>query len=338
MTEWAQSLKRDREYETDETISLLINLRQIDDQVQDALFTADASQLSLSDGQALMHVRFINVQLDGWKNECNGVASQRLLELSFSYTKMQVHSVALRPSPSDLPASVRSSQINSLLSALEAGKLFLDTLLSFPAHEYHLISFSEWIRLPAVIMTVSRLCIPSESHAAIGWDTQAAQERVRLDLCLESLCYRMQTLTAFDKAKRPQTDFWHAMRMINELTKNWYMRKIRPEQPSQPPSVPTPSGSFEHSASESSCPLTGAPRMHSNNNAGNQYNNSSGTHYMEDFNIDMPVEEEANNDPFALMKSADFDMSQFFDMAGSIWGDESYSNYTSMAYGGGAAF
>ena len=338
MSEWAQSLKQNREYETDETINLLISLRQIDDQVQDALFTADGSQLPISDGRALMHVRFIDAQLDTWKRECDGVASQRLLELSFSYAKMQLHSVALRSSPSELPASVRSSQINSLLSSLEAGKRFLDTLLSFPAQEYHLISFSEWMRLPAVIMTVARLCIPSEQHATIGWDTQAAQDRVRLDLCLESICYRMSTLTAFDKTKRPETDFWHAMQMINDLTKNWYIRKIRPERPSQTPSMPTPGDSIEHSVSEGSCPITGAPRVHSTHHASDRYNHLPDTNYMDEFNMDMPPETEANGDPFALMRSADFDMGQFFDMAGSIWGEDSYNSYAGMSFGGGGQF
>jgi hypothetical protein len=339
MTEWAKGLKRDREYETDETISLLISLRQIDDQVQDELFTADASQLPMSDGRALMHVRFIDIQLDSWKRECNGVASQRLLELSFSYAKMQLHSVALRPSPSELPASVRLSQLNSLLSALEASKRFLDTLLSFPAHEYHLISFSEWMRLPPVIMTVSRLCIPSKDHAAIGWDTQAAQDRVRLDLCLESLCYRMQSLSTFDQTKRPYPDFWYAMRMINELTKNWYIRKIRPEQPSQTPSVATPSTPNEQRVSEGSCPITGAS-MRSTHHTGDRHNTLADTNYnyMEDFNMDMPPEADVSSDPFALMRSAEFDMSQFFDMAGGIWGDDSYNNYAGMAFGSGAPF
>jgi hypothetical protein len=126
--------------------------------------------------------------------------------------------------------------------------------------------------------------------------------------------------------------------MINDLTKNWYIRKIRPERPSQTPPVPTPSGSIEQSASESLCPITGAPRMHSTHHAGDQYNNLPGTHYMEDFNIDMLAENEANSDPFALMRSADFDMGQFLDMAGGIWGDESYNNYNGMAFGGGASF
>jgi hypothetical protein len=36
------------------------------------------------------------------------------------------------------------------------------------------------------------------------------------------------------------------------------------------------------------------------------------------------------------MRSADFDMGQFFDMAGSIWGEDSYNSYAGMSFGGGA--
>jgi hypothetical protein len=77
MAEWAESLKQEREYESDETISHLVSLRQIDDQIQDTLFTADAMQLPLSDGRTLMHVRFMQAQLDSWKRESNDASSQR---------------------------------------------------------------------------------------------------------------------------------------------------------------------------------------------------------------------------------------------------------------------
>jgi hypothetical protein len=77
MADWAQNLKQEREYDSDETISHLVSLRQIDDQIQDTLFTADAIRLPLSDGRTLMHVRFMEAQLDAWERESHGAASQR---------------------------------------------------------------------------------------------------------------------------------------------------------------------------------------------------------------------------------------------------------------------
>ncbi|KAF1941635.1 hypothetical protein EJ02DRAFT_512302 [Clathrospora elynae] len=59
MAEWAQKLKQYREYESDETLGHRISWRQIDDQIQDTLFTSDALHLPLSYGQTLMHEQFM---------------------------------------------------------------------------------------------------------------------------------------------------------------------------------------------------------------------------------------------------------------------------------------
>ncbi|KAL7770771.1 hypothetical protein CFE70_000710 [Pyrenophora teres f. teres 0-1] len=188
MAEWAQTLKQDHEYESDEIIPHLISLRQIDDQIQDALFTADAKRLPLSDAGTLMHVKFMEAQLDSWKKNIVGVRSQRL------------------------------------------------------------------------IMTVAKLCMPSDAHLASRWDVQTAQDRVRLDLCLESLCYPAS------------------------------------------------------------------------------YDRPAGIDYMGDINMDIAAENNNGNDSFAFLKDMDFDMEQFFDMDGGIWGDESYNTYSAMGLGDRAPF
>jgi hypothetical protein len=77
MTEWAQNLKAVREYESDETISHLITLRQIDDQVQDNLFSAGTKDLPLSDARTLMHVRFLESQLYMWKRDSQDAGAER---------------------------------------------------------------------------------------------------------------------------------------------------------------------------------------------------------------------------------------------------------------------
>jgi hypothetical protein len=233
---------------------------------------------------------------------------------------MLLHSVAMRPSLTEQSSSsADSTQLNALLSALEAGKRFLDALLAFPMEEYYLISFSEWMRLPTVIMTVARLCMPTNANITSGWDFKTAQERVRLDLCLESLCYRMQQLSTYDKAKQLHPDFWFAMRFINDLTKTWYMRKIKLPTSAQP----TPSGVTTRGCSERSGPSAGAlPTPASDQNLPS-FGMGTGLHMGAD----------GDGDPFAFMKDLDFDMEQFFDVG--IWGDESY---TGMGFGGGMPF
>ncbi|KAF2853711.1 hypothetical protein T440DRAFT_465479 [Plenodomus tracheiphilus IPT5] len=326
MTEWAQNLKQDREYESDETIGHLISLRQIDDQIQDTLFAGSTRDTNLSDPRTLMHMRFMAALLETWKKESSAAESRRVLGLSSSFTDMLLHSVALRSQPSDQFPSHDSTHLSALLSALEAGKRFLDTLLTFPAQEYHLISFCEWMRLPVVIMTIAKLCMPTDAHVAAGWDFKAAQDRTRLDLCLESICYRMQSLSTYDRRSQPHPDFWHAMRAINDLTKTWYMRKIRPADATS--SQVTPNSFTGLATSESSCPSSRVVPTPMTHQAEQGYDSLAGINYMQDINMDVQVDTEDDHDPFAAMKHADFDMEQFLDMG--IWGDQ---NYVGMGFG-----
>jgi hypothetical protein len=77
MSQWAQNLNDEREYDSDETIRHLITLRQLDDQVQESLFTGDAADMPLSDARTLMHVRFLESQLDTWRMESQGAGAHR---------------------------------------------------------------------------------------------------------------------------------------------------------------------------------------------------------------------------------------------------------------------
>ena len=252
------------------------------------------------------------------------------LDLSYSFTELQLHGIGLRTAQSSpQPSTPNSTQLNALLSTLEAGKRFLDALLAFPISDYHLISFSEWMRLPYVVITVSRLCIPSEAHAAAQWDVKAAQDRVRLDLYLESLCYRMQGLSTYDKRKQPHPDFWWAMRMIMDLAKDWYCRKVQSKK--SPSSQPTPND----------LPTPDTLRNFSHGNANllgpSQTPSTDGVAHtpfpgMGAIDMDNPCVNagSGSHDPLSFMRNMDFDMDQFFDMG--IWGSESYEG---MGFGGG---
>lgn len=77
MTEWAQDLKRHGEFPTDEVLGHLVSLRQLDDQVQDTLFTGAARDAGLTDARVVMHIRFLKTQLDAWKRDSEGVQCQR---------------------------------------------------------------------------------------------------------------------------------------------------------------------------------------------------------------------------------------------------------------------
>lgn len=84
MGEAAENLEQEQEYESDNVMSRLVSLRQIEEHIQDTLFTADNVQLSLSDGRVLMHLRSIEAQLDAWKAKSCHSASPRRKSFSVS--------------------------------------------------------------------------------------------------------------------------------------------------------------------------------------------------------------------------------------------------------------
>ena len=255
-----------------------------------------------------------------------------MLILSHAFTDMMVHSVALRPSPEhEQPSTTDGTHVKALLSTLEASKRFFDTLLSFPAENYYLISFAEWMRLPGVMMTAAKLCIPSTAHTAVGWDVKAAQDLVGLELSLEVMCYRFQNQTTYDKTTQPHPDFWWAMRFVTDLTRTWYVRKINPEKDADGPSQPASSDKAVHNCIYQN---RGALPTPPDGRAPDQFPDLANVDFG---NMDMSLgtEMDGGNDPFAFMRSADFDMEQLFDM-GSIWNDDAYHG---MGFGdGGTSF
>jgi hypothetical protein len=230
---------------------------------------------------------------------------------------MQLHAVGLRPLPVEvLQFGQCAAQRNEMLLTLEAGRRFLDTLLEFPVDDYHIISFSDWMRVPHVVVTLSRLCIPNNSHASIPWDAKAAQGRVRLDLYLESLCHRMQGLSTYDKVKQPHPDFWRAMHMILDLTRVWYSRRIRGEKKT-PHTAASYDGANNATIITSGVTPTDCP---------------SGFSFSATGSMDAPAMGAGNlsQDPAEFMRGMDLDMDLFLDMG--IWGHESYEG---MGFGGG---
>lgn len=252
---------------------------------------------------------------------------------------MQLHSIALRvPKSSNQNYDADATRLNALIATLEACKRFLDTLLACPVSNYHVLAFTEWFRIPVVVITLARLCIPSDAHTSAQWDAKAAHERGRLDLYLESLCYRMKGLTTFKRTQTIHHDFYWAMEMIMDMTRNWFMKKISTKKtPST--GIPTPD-SFPGSAHGSANNDPGVTSTPVRPDA----TNCPYVTLDQDPNFDG----KNTDDPFVFMRDADFDMDKYvfvssmsvqilinvsvrFFNAG-LWGDETYHE---LGFGGG---
>lgn len=130
----------------------------------------------------------------------------------------------------------RYRQLSSLSSQLEAGKNFFDTLVAVPTDSTHLVSFPEWITVPRMVMGMARLSMHSISHP-VEWSSKDAQDRLRLNLYLDSLCFRMHNLTTYSPPEQPHPDYWTVMKEIMQAVNAWYTRNIKAERQSNPASL-----------------------------------------------------------------------------------------------------
>lgn len=212
MTECGRRLESDLEFPSDRRILHLISLRRIDDRINDALRLADSESIPENNLRLQMSLQLLQSQVKEWigriptdSYQCgrplitvsveNSPVSLSTLgmELAYNFTDMELHSVGLRMAPNPTenaeissPHSANVDQFNILLSCLDSGKAYLDKILSVPPTQYHLFSFVEWMRLPYVLLIISKLASSNGSRVAAHWNIRTAQERVRLDLYLES--------------------------------------------------------------------------------------------------------------------------------------------------------
>lgn len=124
---------------------------------------------------------------------------------------MELHSAGLNSDPSNEtqpPPPEKTAFSDNMFSCLDAGKSFLDVVLECSLDQYRIFSFVEWMRLPVVLLNIAKLSFENDRFAAAGWDPRTARSHVRLDLYLESLCYRMQSLTTFNPPSQPYPDFF----------------------------------------------------------------------------------------------------------------------------------
>ena len=146
-------------------------------------------------------------------------------------------------------------------------------------------------------MTLARLCIPSDTHYAAQWDVGAAHERGRLDLYLESLCYRMKSLSTYKKTQNFHADFYWAMEMIMEMTKSWFMNKIKVKPASSDTCTPEMMQIITHGLLTDVSAASTTPSMHEGPGC-------PLTSLDSDFNLDCSN----RHDPLAIIRNIDFDM------------------------------
>ncbi|KAF2482398.1 hypothetical protein BDY17DRAFT_324684 [Neohortaea acidophila] len=222
-------LREGAEFESDATIETLVSWRHLDDQVNE-LCQKLRSQTSVSPDEDL---RSVDANMHHYHQDLAGNIGNdvvRTPELLFYFAKMELCNAVVQYG-NDLGDSSRTAEYNSIktIECLDAGRSFLETLLEHSVHVYHQIPFVVWMRLPLIIITLTALTLSP--------DAAAPDRSIRLELYLEALCSRMQTLTTCCPPHQPLPDFWKAMFVIMDQARTWYVSRARSLAPTSETSV-----------------------------------------------------------------------------------------------------
>jgi hypothetical protein len=239
MLKCVERLHHDLELTSDVCLSGLVNAQRLEDELFDicaAEFVDEHRLLNLSRIKiSLMELRKETSRNGNQRREyCPRTPAQRhnhvlpVPTILLRYSEMVLFN--FRPQAEGM--AVLNSDLHSkeeleaVRSTVEAGRAVLDTLVDCPVSEYSSISFVEWMRLPQVISTLTKDLLLADSSASKSRIAEI-RDHVRLDLYLESLCYRMQTLTTFKPPEQPRVDFWVAMRVVLDKMREFYVRHMR---------------------------------------------------------------------------------------------------------------
>ena len=149
------------------------------------------------------------------------------MALSKIYAESQIAAIPLlaptleaRNSSTNIDNPDSDRIVSSLRRCLSAVKAFFTTLLSLPLPELQDLSFVQWAQLVQVFKIAPKLCFPIPTCP--GWDAARARDELRLDLVLDSLCYRMQELTSTNSQDQLQPDQPLMFKSVLQLLKNVY--------------------------------------------------------------------------------------------------------------------
>ncbi|KAF2169404.1 hypothetical protein M409DRAFT_52652 [Zasmidium cellare ATCC 36951] len=229
MHEWSRHLSENGEYDTDSVIELLIESRRISDMVHAQTYR-NLTLPTTSGDQLLETFHFWISQCEGWKHQRGRREQARLLDLIRYSLETKLHKTLTSNLANDARqinnADRMYRQLSGLSSQLEAGKMFFDTLVAVSTDTTHLVSFAEWTTVPRMVMDMARLSMFSPSHPP-EWNVKEAQDRIRLNLYLDSLCFRMHNLTTYNPPEQPHPDYWTVMKEIMQAVNAWYVRKMK---------------------------------------------------------------------------------------------------------------
>ncbi|KFY62633.1 hypothetical protein V496_04491 [Pseudogymnoascus sp. VKM F-4515 (FW-2607)] len=253
MMQCAQSLSKDPEYETDTLILPLLQTQRLGDEFQDLLLPANHNYSSSSSlEQVQTHLRTFQAKID--KVLVDELSDCLPISLASHLTKVHAYEMGIlskgmvnkeRLGGEDVAST--SSQLDVMMACLESSRCFVETFLSFSLSEYPKLAVPQWWGLIGSVYILYVLSIGTPQLPL--WDVCVARDKVRLEIYLDLLCYRMQSITGSTAETPAGRDLYSLMGPIFAHVKASYERlKKLPQTVSSTDGEPVHGTSFEGEA------------------------------------------------------------------------------------------
>ncbi|KFY26559.1 hypothetical protein V493_04014 [Pseudogymnoascus sp. VKM F-4281 (FW-2241)] len=249
MMQCAQSLSEDPEYETDTLILPLLQIQRLGDELRDLLLPANLDYSS-SSGLEQVHAHqgafraTVDEVLSNWPSDCLPICLASHLAHLYA-CEMGILMVNKKLGGENMAPT--STQVDVMLACLDSARCYVEAFLSFSLSEYAKLSVPQWWGLIGSIYIIFVLSIgtPQLSH----WDVSVARDKVRLEIYLDLLCYRMQSITGSTIEAPAGRDLFSLMGPIFANVKASYERlKKLPQSASSIDGEPVHGTAFEGKA------------------------------------------------------------------------------------------
>lgn len=253
MMECAQSLSKDPEYETDALILPLLQTQLLGDEFHDLLLPTNIDYSSSSSSEQVQtHVRTFRAKIDELlpkePSDCLPTSLASHLATLHAYemgmlSKGMVNKEWL--GGENIPPT--PSQHDVIMACLDSARSYVETFLSFSLSEYPKLAVPQWWGLIGSVYILYVLSIGTPQLPL--WDVCVAREKVRLEIYLDLLCYRMQSITGSTTEAPAGRDLFSLMGPIFANVKASYERlKKLPQTASSADREPVHGTAFESEA------------------------------------------------------------------------------------------
>ncbi|KFY38402.1 hypothetical protein V495_06595 [Pseudogymnoascus sp. VKM F-4514 (FW-929)] len=251
--ECAQSLSEDPEYETDALILPLLQTQRLGDEFHNLLLCSNFDYSSPSSSEEVSrHLTTFRAKMDeilpSGHADClpislsTHLAAQHACEMG-----LLTKGVVNKERVGGEKAASTSSQTDVTMVCLDSARRYVETFLSFPLSEYPKLAGPQWWGLVGSIYILYVLSVGTPQLPL--WDVCVARDKTRLEIYLDLLCYRMQSITGSTTETPAGRDLFSLMAPIFANVKASYERlKKLPQTASSVDQEPVHGTAFEAEA------------------------------------------------------------------------------------------